>query len=84
MGRAQLGLGEVQLARRNFQISFHLNPAELEIWTEDIVWTQHLLEQADRVAKAKLETGVGESGGEVVEPVERIKPDSVLVVAVRR
>lgn len=81
LGRAQLGLGEVQLARRNFQISFHLNPAELEIWTEDIVWTEHLLKQADRVAKPKLESG-GENG-EVVEPIERIKPDSVLV-AVRR
>ncbi len=69
------------MARRNFQISFHLNPAELEIWAEDIVWTEHLLKQADRVTKAKLES-CGENG-EVVEPIERIKPDSVLV-AVRR
>lgn len=79
LGRAQLGLGEVKLAIRSFQISFHLNPAEQEIWTEDIVWAQYLLDQADKVSKAREEAAA--EGGE--QPLERIKPDSALV-AVRR
>ena len=48
-GTKTLGLGEVKLASRSFQISFHLNPGEQEIWTEDIVWAQYLLHQADKV-----------------------------------
>lgn len=66
LGRAQLGLGEVYLALRNFQIAFHLKPSEEELWTEDILWAKHLIDQSDIVARSRQEEG---------EATLRIKPE---------
>jgi len=70
LGRAQLGVGEVGGALRNFKVAFHLNPGDQEIWTEDILWAKHLLHQASLPVEIK-------EGEE--EPRERIKPESLQV-----
>jgi len=38
LGRAQLGLGEIKLAKRSFQIALHLNPADEELRKNDLRW----------------------------------------------
>ncbi|XP_033636861.1 tetratricopeptide repeat protein 33-like [Asterias rubens] len=43
LGRAQLGLGDVKLAVVSFSKALHLNPAEAELWTEDLSWARSLL-----------------------------------------
>ncbi|KAM9331010.1 tetratricopeptide repeat protein 33 [Gastrophryne carolinensis] len=45
LGRAQLGLGEITMAIRSFQIGLHLCPSNRELWEEDLKWAQHLLQQ---------------------------------------
>ncbi|XP_048875173.1 tetratricopeptide repeat protein 33 isoform X2 [Brienomyrus brachyistius] len=45
LGRAQLNLGEVDLAVRSFQVAIHMCPAELPLWTEDLAWAQQLQKQ---------------------------------------
>ncbi|XP_023678836.1 tetratricopeptide repeat protein 33 isoform X1 [Paramormyrops kingsleyae] len=45
LGRAQLNMGEVDLAVRSFQVAVHLCPAELPLWTEDLAWAQKLQKQ---------------------------------------
>merc|ERR1719508_721117 len=42
LGRAQLGLGEIKLARRSFQIALHLNPADEELRKNDLRWVVKL------------------------------------------
>ncbi|XP_063817370.1 tetratricopeptide repeat protein 33 [Pseudophryne corroboree] len=45
LGRAQLGLGEIALAIRSFQIGLHICPANTELWQEDLNWARQLLQQ---------------------------------------
>ncbi|NXO61791.1 TTC33 protein, partial [Phainopepla nitens] len=45
LGRAQLGLGEIALAIRSFQISLHIFPMNPEVWKEDLCWARKLQEQ---------------------------------------
>ncbi|KAM9735703.1 tetratricopeptide repeat protein 33 isoform 1-T3 [Menidia menidia] len=45
LGRAQLNLGEVDLAVRSFQIAVHLSPAEHALWQEDLKWARTLQKQ---------------------------------------
>ncbi|XP_008840318.1 tetratricopeptide repeat protein 33 isoform X2 [Nannospalax galili] len=45
LGRAQLGLGEIVLAIRSFQVALHIYPMNPEIWKEDLSWARTLLEQ---------------------------------------
>jgi len=73
LGRAQLGLGELSLALRNFKVAFHLNPAQTEIWTEDIVWTKHLLLKAHVADNDKITSEESITN-------RRIKPDSLQVL----
>lgn len=42
LGRAQLGLGEINLAQRSFQIALHLNPADEELRKNDLRWVLKL------------------------------------------
>ncbi|XP_076844390.1 tetratricopeptide repeat protein 33 isoform X4 [Brachyhypopomus gauderio] len=52
LGRAQLNLGEVELAVRSFQVAVHLNPVERPLWEEDLNWALHLHHQK-RIAQRK-------------------------------
>ncbi|XP_037553352.1 tetratricopeptide repeat protein 33 [Nematolebias whitei] len=45
LGRAQLSLGEVDLAVRSFQIAIHLCPSETSLWQEDLNWAWTLQKQ---------------------------------------
>ncbi|XP_047424909.1 tetratricopeptide repeat protein 33 isoform X2 [Mugil cephalus] len=45
LGRAQLNLGEVDLAVRSFQVAIHLCPSELTLWQEDLNWALTLKKQ---------------------------------------
>lgn len=45
LGRAQLGLGEIVLAIRSFQIALHIYPMNPELWKEDLSWARKLQEQ---------------------------------------
>ncbi|KAL3041982.1 hypothetical protein OYC64_020030 [Pagothenia borchgrevinki] len=45
VGRAQLNLGEVDLAVRSFQVAIHLCPSERSLWQEDLEWAWRLQKQ---------------------------------------
>lgn len=45
LGRAQLSLGEVDLAVRSFQVAVHLCPSERPLWSEDLAWARRLQQQ---------------------------------------
>ncbi|XP_068190247.1 tetratricopeptide repeat protein 33 [Antennarius striatus] len=45
LGRAQLNLGEVDLAVRSFQVAVHLCPSERSLWQEDLAWARRLQKQ---------------------------------------
>ncbi|KAL0965253.1 hypothetical protein UPYG_G00278810 [Umbra pygmaea] len=45
LGRAQLSLGEVDLAVRTFQVAVHLWPSERPLWLEDLAWARKLQQQ---------------------------------------
>ncbi|XP_046870296.1 tetratricopeptide repeat protein 33 [Hypomesus transpacificus] len=42
LGRAQLSLGELDLAVRSFQMAVHLCPSERPLWSEDLAWARQL------------------------------------------
>ena len=47
LGRAQMGLGEVELAVKSFQKAVHLNPDDEELRKDDLEWALGLLKQRD-------------------------------------
>ncbi|NXE35663.1 TTC33 protein, partial [Ptilorrhoa leucosticta] len=53
LGRAQLGLGEIALAIRSFQVSLHIFPMNPEVWKEDLSWARKLQEQ-QKATKTEL------------------------------
>ncbi|XP_031173689.1 tetratricopeptide repeat protein 33 isoform X1 [Sander lucioperca] len=52
LGRAQLNLGEVDLAVRSFQVAIHLCPSERSLWQEDLEWAWRL-QKHDLATKEK-------------------------------
>ncbi|XP_033737851.1 tetratricopeptide repeat protein 33-like [Pecten maximus] len=42
LGRARLGLGEVKMALKSFSRAVHLNPANRELWKDDLWWAAEL------------------------------------------
>ncbi|KAJ8400013.1 hypothetical protein AAFF_G00400520 [Aldrovandia affinis] len=55
LGRAQLSLGEVDLAVRSFQVAIHLRPAERPLWEDDLSWAQKLQRQSRATCKKAKE-----------------------------
>ncbi|XP_055934357.1 tetratricopeptide repeat protein 33-like [Argiope bruennichi] len=53
LGRSQLGIGDLKMAKISFSKAIHLNPIEKELWEEDLKWTLSLIEE-----KAKLDAEV--------------------------
>ncbi|CAL8406294.1 unnamed protein product [Arctogadus glacialis] len=45
LGRAQLSLGEVDLAVRSFQVAVHLSPSDPALREQDLAWAQKLQRQ---------------------------------------
>ncbi|XP_012863844.1 tetratricopeptide repeat protein 33 [Echinops telfairi] len=56
LGRAQLGIGEIVLAIRSFQVALHIYPLNPEIWKEDLSWARALHEQ--QKAAQRIESSV--------------------------
>ncbi|KAK0140904.1 Tetratricopeptide repeat protein 33 [Merluccius polli] len=52
LGRAQLSLGEVDLAVRSFQVAVHLCPSDVTLREKDLAWAQKLQRQ-QRAAREK-------------------------------
>lgn len=65
LGRAQLNLGEIYEALRTFQKSIHLKPDCIELWEEDLLWTQKLLrdltEKQEKMSANELSFAVREA-----------------------
>ncbi|XP_062456348.1 tetratricopeptide repeat protein 33 [Rhea pennata] len=53
LGRAQLGLGEIALAIRSFQVSLHIFPMNPEVWEEDLSWARKLHEHQEKATKTE-------------------------------
>uniref|UniRef100_UPI0037E91CC4 tetratricopeptide repeat protein 33 n=1 Tax=Semicossyphus pulcher TaxID=241346 RepID=UPI0037E91CC4 len=45
LGRAQLNLGEVELAVKSFQVAIHMCPSERSLWQDDLAWARRLQKQ---------------------------------------
>jgi len=56
LGRAQMGLGEVQLAVKSFQKAVHLNPDDQDLRKNDLEWAMDLLNQKDKKMKNETES----------------------------
>lgn len=68
LGRAQLQLGEIQMALRSFCSAVHLNPADEELRTEDLLYTLQLLRKKQVAEESAKETPVCfDEDGNVVE-----------------
>nr|KAF6367291.1 tetratricopeptide repeat domain 33 [Pipistrellus kuhlii] len=69
LGRAQLGLGEIVLAIRSFQVALHIYPMNPEIWKEDLSWARKLQEQQKVAQRMKK--------NDVPEEVTHVSPKSI-------
>ncbi|GAB6028868.1 Tetratricopeptide repeat protein 33 [Chamberlinius hualienensis] len=55
LGRAQISLGELRMAIRNFSKSCHINPEIRELWVEDLGWTcSRLANVGDKASHSNL------------------------------
>lgn len=43
LGRSQLAIGDVKMAKASFCKAVHINPAEKELWEEDLNWAHKLI-----------------------------------------
>uniref|UniRef100_A0A8C5LQN5 Tetratricopeptide repeat domain 33 n=1 Tax=Leptobrachium leishanense TaxID=445787 RepID=A0A8C5LQN5_9ANUR len=53
LGRAQLGLGEITMAIRSFQVGLHLCPTNSELREEDLTWALRLFQQKKGAVKTE-------------------------------
>ncbi|XP_034296684.1 tetratricopeptide repeat protein 33 isoform X1 [Pantherophis guttatus] len=80
LGRAQLGLGEITLAIRSFQIALHIYPLNTELWNEDLSWAKKLQQQKKAT---KTETGTqGAEAKTLEEPIPDYDFESDEILAV--
>lgn len=83
LGRAQLGLGEITLAIRSFQIALHICPMNPELWKEDLSWARQLHKQQKKATKTETVTQEAASQGETSEepiPDYDFESDEILAV----
>lgn len=53
LGRAYLGLGEVRMAVQSFSRAVHLNPEDKELWENDLMWANSLLQKREKLEEEK-------------------------------
>ncbi|XP_013789500.1 tetratricopeptide repeat protein 33-like [Limulus polyphemus] len=53
LGRAQLGIGEIKLALTSFSKAYHINPANVDLWENDIKYTHNLVKKKKQVESAQ-------------------------------
>ncbi|XP_054842817.1 tetratricopeptide repeat protein 33 [Eublepharis macularius] len=83
LGRAQLGLGEITLAIRSFQIALHICPLSPELWNEDLSWARQLHKQQKKATDTETITqgkvARGETSKELI-PDYDFESDEILAV----
>ncbi|XP_064104529.1 tetratricopeptide repeat protein 33-like isoform X2 [Macrobrachium nipponense] len=69
LGRAQLGLGEVELAVKTFSKAVHIAPDQQELWREDLLWSSGLLQKQREIKaeKAKLQAAIEQGTVSITE-----------------
>jgi len=77
LGRAHLGLGNLEAALICFQKAVHLNPGEEELWSEDLAWVQALIAHKHK-EKEEGEEVEREAGDEGVLIRKRITAEELL------
>lgn len=65
LGRAYLGLGEVRMAVQSFSRAVHLNPGNKELWEEDLLWANTLLQKRQKLEEEKKQMLKEKLGGGV-------------------
>ncbi|BFZ16522.1 hypothetical protein BsWGS_19561 [Bradybaena similaris] len=91
LGRALANIGEVKMALKSFARAVHLNPANEELWLEDLLWTKSLLErkklatvaQEVRTAQGKLVVTELTDGDSSASGDQEQKENSVVVYSKR-
>lgn len=68
LGRAQMGLGEIQLAIKNFSRAIHIKPDEPELWQEDLQWACTLLHQEKDQGTKKMKRAAGKTADKLTPP----------------
>ncbi|XP_035221009.1 tetratricopeptide repeat protein 33-like [Stegodyphus dumicola] len=58
LGRSQLGIGDIKMAKISFSKAIHLNPSEKELWEDDLKWTLTLLEKKSKLDNQNAEREV--------------------------
>ncbi|CAH3014514.1 unnamed protein product [Porites evermanni] len=56
LGRAQMGFGDTEMGVKSFSRAVHLQPDDLEMWTEDLHWAWKLRDQKRQQDKEKLDS----------------------------
>ncbi|XP_048359825.1 LOW QUALITY PROTEIN: tetratricopeptide repeat protein 33 [Sphaerodactylus townsendi] len=83
LGRAQLGLGEITLAIRSFQIALHIYPVNPELWNEDLSWARQLHKQQKKATETETATqGTAVQGETSEEPIPDYDFESDEILAV--
>ncbi|XP_043925692.1 tetratricopeptide repeat protein 33 [Protopterus annectens] len=66
LGRAQLGIGEVMLALKSFQVALHINPSESTLWKDDLAWALQLREQQKEAERLLAEANAPDLGQKAI------------------
>ncbi|XP_019387540.1 PREDICTED: tetratricopeptide repeat protein 33 [Crocodylus porosus] len=82
LGRAQLGLGEIVLAIRSFQVALHIYPMNPEVWKEDLSWARKLREQQKKAANPEATQAMAKETATTQESIPDYDFESDEIVAV--
>ncbi|KAL8597855.1 hypothetical protein ACOMHN_061388 [Nucella lapillus] len=66
LGRAQLNMGEVRLAVSSFSTAVFLNPANKELWEEDLLWASSVRDRSKTVTNCKTGETYAPSASETI------------------
>ncbi|NWY03750.1 TTC33 protein, partial [Nothoprocta ornata] len=80
LGRAQLGVGEIELAIRSFQVSLHTFPMNPEVWKEDLSWARKLHKYKEKAAKAKAVQALAKEAAQESIPDYDFESDEIVEV----
>ncbi|NXS98323.1 TTC33 protein, partial [Jacana jacana] len=80
LGRAQLGLGEIALAIRSFQVSLHIFPMNPEVWKEDLSWARKLHEQQKATKTKAVQALPNKEPGQEAIPDYDFESDEIVAV----
>ncbi|KAK7100916.1 tetratricopeptide repeat protein 33-like [Littorina saxatilis] len=76
LGRAQLNLGEVKMAVRSFSKAVMLNPADKELWEDDLFWACSVRDRMTTVKSTDIATTSKPSSVSVSVVADSVSSDS--------